>query len=677
MYERQEVKSLSASSNKNNGVNMISPQNMNSLKKYNKMMKQLQATTIQLEQFKGLAQMSEEMWKAGDINAKVMSQFIGLRQSASQAVSTVANQVSGAASSVYSGITGAFSGIGKSVREGISTGAKTIGKPFSALWGKMKAMKAAADQKEAAKEAAAQQAHYLYGTPLPKPKGIKRLQKIVGNSPIQDSEKQMKMFSSVMGTASGLLGTLKDKSFEAAKVFSTAMGTLRASSMAAPEQMQSLAASLRTVGGQVPQNLNEVAKVLGTLSKRTHLTGTSLEQMSRTVLDASRLSGAGSAEVAESAGKVMDAWGKKAGEGASMLDQFFAASRSGNVGMGDLMKSMGQFGEPMREMGLGFEQSAALLAKWQSKGLTPIQDALKKEMPAGGIATVAAQIKNAATAADAAGIATKYFGEKVGADLVTALKGGQVEFQGIIAAMNSSQDAIKNQSNDVLTFGEKWDMLQNRITIALAPLGEALLPFGLAMASAIEVLTKDADIVLATIGSIAALLIGVFAPALWASAVAGWAAVAPFLPIIAAVLLVGAAVAGLAYLFKYHMDEIMKYVNIASNAITSLFGLLDDDKKATIEVQRKATEQATSNGGPPSQYYHGLDYVPYDGMMARLHKGERVMTASENREFSNGSGSGGTISITGNTFNVRQESDIDAIARALAREIKAAGGLMA
>ncbi|MNP50332.1 hypothetical protein D3C76_1445920 [compost metagenome] len=64
-------------------------------------------------------------------------------------------------------------------------------------------------------------------------------------------------------------------------------------------------------------------------------------------------------------------------------------------------------------------------------------------------------------------------------------------------------------------------------------------------------------------------------------------------------------------------------------------------------------------------------------MMARLHKGERVMTAAENREFSGGAGAGAAISISGNTFNVRQESDIDAIARALAREIKAAGGLMA
>ncbi|NCB99958.1 MAG: phage tail tape measure protein [Clostridia bacterium] len=37
-------------------------------------------------------------------------------------------------------------------------------------------------------------------------------------------------------------------------------------------------------------------------------------------------------------------------------------------------------------------------------------------------------------------------------------------------------------------------------------------------------------------------------------------------------------------------------------------------------------------------FYNGLDYVPYDGFAATLHKGERVLTAEENKQYSSGGG---------------------------------------
>ena len=75
--------------------------------------------------------------------------------------------------------------------------------------------------------------------------------------------------------------------------------------------------------------------------------------------------------------------------------------------------------------------------------------------------------------------------------------------------------------------------------------------------------------------------------------------------------------------------------------------------------------------GPVRGYYHGLDSVPYDRMPAYLHKGERVLTAQENKEYSGkgGLGSGGiTINMHGTT--IREDADIDKIGMALAKAIE-------
>ena len=63
----------------------------------------------------------------------------------------------------------------------------------------------------------------------------------------------------------------------------------------------------------------------------------------------------------------------------------------------------------------------------------------------------------------------------------------------------------------------------------------------------------------------------------------------------------------------------------------------------------------------------GLAYVPYDNYRTRLHEGERVLTAAENRAYTGGSGG---VTVTGNNFNVREEADIEKIAAKLADEIE-------
>ncbi|MFA4134462.1 MULTISPECIES: phage tail tape measure protein [unclassified Brevibacillus] len=74
---------------------------------------------------------------------------------------------------------------------------------------------------------------------------------------------------------------------------------------------------------------------------------------------------------------------------------------------------------------------------------------------------------------------------------------------------------------------------------------------------------------------------------------------------------------------------------------------------------------------PDEKAYHGISYVPRDGMTVQMHKGERVLTAKENREYSGGSGGAPVVNISMNGVTIREEADIDRLAYRLAREMHA------
>jgi len=111
--------------------------------------------------------------------------------------------------------------------------------------------------------------------------------------------------------------------------------------------------------------------------------------------------------------------------------------------------------------------------------------------------------------------------------------------------------------------------------------------------------------------------------------------------------------------------------------IKDFFGFISSVKLPDWVTNGISTTVSTVGGwlgfdGGKKSHYSGLDSVPYDGYSARLHKGERVLTARENKEYSEGkSGNGSSAPVINIAkMEVRQDSDIEAIAYQLSKLIE-------
>jgi tape measure domain-containing protein len=104
------------------------------------------------------------------------------------------------------------------------------------------------------------------------------------------------------------------------------------------------------------------------------------------------------------------------------------------------------------------------------------------------------------------------------------------------------------------------------------------------------------------------------------------------------------------------------------NTLLNSSALTNEQKQLIKNNKGRVIADSVMANDSGKDHATGLSYVPYNNYNANLHEGERILTASENRRY----GKNAPIMITGNSFIVREEADIEKIATKIARMINSA-----
>lgn len=191
------------------------------------------------------------------------------------------------------------------------------------------------------------------------------------------------------------------------------------------------------------------------------------------------------------------------------------------------------------------------------------------------------------SAAEAAGI-----GKKLGLDpgTINLLREGRVGLEelldaqrelGFVTAADASTSAAYNDALDRMN--KMWEQVRRRIVLFVVPALTWLADKWGAVAKFID---ENSTIIAIGMGVIALALTGVLLPALASTAVAAWALIAPFLPIAAVILGVGAAIALVAedlYRFQTGSDSLI-------GELAEKWPIVGDVIKATGDVAVVALE---------------------------------------------------------------------------------------
>lgn len=286
------------------------------------------------------------------------------------------------------------------------------------------------------------------------------------------------------GLAAGIGGATALKSI--GDTFDEAFDTIRVGTGATGEALAGLQSDFKAVLTSVPADAQTAAAAIADLNTRTGLTGETLQAAATQILELGRITGEDTSTLIEKGTRAFGDWGIAVDDSQAAIDGIFRASQATGPPVSQLLDLIVRYGAPLRQFGFGFEESAALLGKFEKEGVNTelVMGSLRIALgnlarsgkePAEEFPKLIEQIQNTGSSAEANALAMDLFGARAGPDMAAAIREGRFEIGELFDQVAGGEETVLGAADATSDYRESWEKLKNRVFVALEPLATRFL----------------------------------------------------------------------------------------------------------------------------------------------------------------------------------------------------------
>jgi TP901 family phage tail tape measure protein len=304
---------------------------------------------------------------------------------------------------------------------------------------------------------------------------------------IDKADSRLKKFSkaAALGFA-GVAAAGAKMAFDIGRSVETMENNIVAGTGASGAALEGLIDSARQVATEVPQSFDEVSRALADVNTAFGLTGARLEEQTELFLDFARIAGVDVAQTITSADSALTVFGENDADEA--LGDLLRVAQATGRPMDQLLSSIETFGPVFANMGFSLEETTALMGGLEQAGIdvtriSPGLNRFSREVAAVGgdprqaLEETVAAIQRATTDVDALNIATEAFGAEGAQRLAAAIRAGAFDLGDFNGLLGDGTGIVEEQSDAMLTLGDRFDILKNRLAVKLMPTIEKLIEF--------------------------------------------------------------------------------------------------------------------------------------------------------------------------------------------------------